>query len=215
MIHPLSRLKRLIRGLVKQPKKPESPLSQDFTIGRSRVRIGRFTYGKDRLIVKQWNEGADLTIGSFCSIAKDVTIILGGNHRTDWVTTFPFGHIYQDTLGDFRPDGHPATRGDVTIGHDVWLGYHATILSGVTIGSGAVVAANATVTKNIGPFEVWGGNPARRIGTRFDPEIVDRLLALKWWDLPEPVIRKVAPDLSQAPTAETLDRIGRRLAEFE
>ncbi|WP_372993612.1 CatB-related O-acetyltransferase [Sulfitobacter sp.] len=207
MTHPLSRLKRLMRTLVKTPKKPESPAPQDFTVGRSRVRIGRFTYGKGGLIVKQWNEGAALTIGSFCSIAKDVTIILGGNHRTDWVTTFPFGHIYQDTLGDVRPEGHPATRGEVIIGHDVWLGYNATILSGISIGTGAVVAANATVTRDIAPYEIWGGNPARRIGSRFEPEMVDRLLTLEWWNLPESVIRKIVPDLSQSPTPETLDRI--------
>lgn len=205
-----SQLKRLRRILFGKPKaRPETGDPIETTIGRSHVRIGRFTYGKTGLDVKQWDEGAGLTIGSFCSIAPGVTVLLGGNHRTDWITTFPFGHVFQEELGPARPSGHPATRGDVNIGHDVWLGYNATILSGVTIGSGAVVAANATVTQDIPPYEIWGGNPARRLGVRFDPEVIDRLLALQWWHLPLEDIRRLVPELSAAPSAEMLDRIAR------
>lgn len=208
-----SRLKRRFRKLTGKRLPPESPDPLEYTIGRSLVRIGRFTYGKHGLVVKQWGEGTSLTIGSFCSIAKNVTVILGGNHRTDWITTFPFGHIYEDRLGQERPKGHPATRGAVTIGHDVWLGYNATILSGVTIGSGAVVATNATVTKDVPPYEIWGGNPARNIGSRFDPETVDRLLALKWWDQPDAVIHRIIPELSAAPSPASLKRIAGHIAE--
>lgn len=210
MTNLLSRLKRQIRlGLRRGRKAPETGDPSDTMIGNSRIRIGRFTYGKRGLGVKQWDEGASLTIGSFCSIAPGVTILLGGNHRTDWITTFPFGHVFRDDLGPSRPVGHPATRGDVTIGHDVWLGYNSTILSGVTIGSGAVVAANATVTRDIPPYEIWGGNPARRLSARFDNDTIARLLALEWWHMPLEDIRRLVPELSAPPAPEMLDRIMR------
>lgn len=91
-------------------------------IGCSLITVGRFTYGSDDLNIRQWNEGANLKIGSFCSIGQYVTIFLGGNHRVDWVSTFPFGHVYVDELGGPTVTGHPATKGDVTIGNDVWIG---------------------------------------------------------------------------------------------
>ena len=168
-------------------------------VGASEVTVGRFTYGHERMKVRQWGEGAGLTIGSFCSIAIGLTVILGGNHRVDWATTFPFGHIFQNELGGAEIEGHPQTAGDVIIGDDVWIGQNVTILSGVTISSGAVVAANSTVIKDIGPYEIWGGNPARRLRDRFAPEVAKALLDLRWWDLPVETIREIAPLLSQTP----------------
>ena len=108
--------------------------------GTSKVVVGRFTYGHDRLVVRQWGEGAALRIGSFCSFAEKITIMLGGNHRTDWITTYPFGHVFEEQFGADPVAGHPSTNGDVVIGDDVWIGHGATVISGVTIGDGAVVA---------------------------------------------------------------------------
>src|SRR5579871_3351215 len=119
------------------------------TVGNSKVIIGRYTYGFENLSVREWSEGATLKIGSFCSLAPSITILLGGNHRKDWITTFPFGQIYQDELGGTDIDGRPLTNGDVVIGDDVWIGYGVTIMSGVTIGSGAVLAANSHVVKDV------------------------------------------------------------------
>lgn len=113
-------------------------MSNDFIktaiIGKSPISIGRFTYGFKNITVRQWGEGASLKIGAFCSLADNIQIFLGGNHRTDWITTFPFGHIYLNELNVNPNLGHPSTKGDVVIGNDVWIGSGVTIMSGITIG---------------------------------------------------------------------------------
>jgi acetyltransferase-like isoleucine patch superfamily enzyme len=184
-------------------------------VGASSVSIGRFTYGYEKMSIKQWGEGASLKIGSFCSLAENLTILLGGNHRVDWATTFPFGHIFQDDLGGEEIYGHPVSNGDVVIGNDVWVGRNTTIMSGVNVGDGAVIAANSTIVKNIGVYEIWGGNPARFIRSRFDDEIIQKLLSLKWWDWEIASIRKVAPLLSQNPSIEILQKISKFSSQRE
>lgn len=187
--------------------------ARSFKVGRSRVEVGRFTYGTERMGVKQWREGANLTIGAFCSIAGGLTVFLGGNHRADWATTFPFGHIFVAELGGRGIVGHPQTKGDVVIGNDVWIGAHVTILSGVTIADGAVIAGNATVTRSVGPYEIWGGNPARLIRPRFPAEIAARLHALRWWECSIAAVRKMAPLLSAPPDDATLMQLEAIAAE--
>lgn len=178
-----------------------------YRTGRSWVSIGRFTYGAEQMTINHWRNGANLSIGAFCSIARGVKIFLGGNHRVDWSTTFPFGHIYQDLLVERSIKGHPATKGDIVIGNDVWISDGTTIFSGVTIGDGAVIAGNATVTRDVGPYEIWGGNPAQLIRTRFQPEITRRLHATRWWDCSVETIRQLAPLLSQPPEPNVLGLI--------
>lgn len=138
---------------------------------------GAFTYGTPT--IRTWGENAVLRIGKFCSIAQNVTVFLGGEHRPDWVTTYPFNALVPAL--SYIP-GHPRTKGDVVIGNDVWLGDGATILSGVRIGDGAVVGARALVTKDVPPYGIVGGNPAKLLRYRFEPEVVSRLLGLRWWD---------------------------------
>jgi acetyltransferase-like isoleucine patch superfamily enzyme len=144
------------------------------------MSIGKYTYGDP--IVQFVNDDAKLTIGKFCSISGGVNILLGGNHRSDWVTTFPFGHIHQNTFNKFNGEGHPATKGDVTIGNDVWICAHVTIMSGVTIGDGAIIARNSHVVKDVEPYTLVGGNPAKYIKHRFNPEQIKKLLEIKWWN---------------------------------
>jgi acetyltransferase-like isoleucine patch superfamily enzyme len=151
-------------------------------------RIGRGTYGNPRVL--SWGEGAQLEIGSYCSIAGGVTIMLGGEHRTDWVTTYPFNVLWESARGI---GGHPKTKGDVIIGHDVWIADGAVILSGLRIGSGAVVGCNAVVTRDVPPYGIVAGNPARLIRKRFPDPIIDRLLAARWWDLEEAEISRLLP----------------------
>ncbi len=143
-----------------------------------RISIGRFTYGNPRLLL--WGDNERIEIGSFCSIADEVVIFGGGEHNPDWVTTYPL----QIAFGGSRAgqDGHPATKGKTTIGHDVWIGYGATILSGISIGNGAVVGARSVVTKDVAPYSIVAGNPAKFIRFRFDPERIDYLQELCWWD---------------------------------
>ncbi len=173
-------------------------------IGKSSIKVGRFTYGFENLSIRQWDEGATLKIGAFCSLASNINIFLGGNHRTDWVSTFPFGHIYQDELGGSGILGHPSTKGDVIIGNDVWIGFGVTIMSGIHIGDGAVIAANACVVKDVAPYNIVGGNPAKSVKQRFENDIIDILLRLRWWDLPLEDIKKITKILSSRPNKATL-----------
>lgn len=152
--------------------------------------IGRGTYGQPD--IRQWGEGARFQMGAYCSIAAGVTIFLGGEHRVDWVTTYPFPVMW-DEAGKFT--GHPHTKGDVIIGNDVWIGSGAVILSGVTIGDGAVVGCNAVVSRPVGPYEVVAGNPARCVRKRFPDEVVEQLLQIRWWDWPKKKIEDALPYL--------------------
>lgn len=144
----------------------------------SKYEIGDGTYGNPKVL---WSEQANLVIGKYCSIAEGVIITLGGNHRVDWVTTYPFSDIHPEARG-FR--GHPQSKGDVVIGHDVWIGRDSLILSGVTIGNGAVVGAGSVVTKDVAPYEIVAGNPARHLRFRFSPDTVARLQEIEWWYWP-------------------------------
>ncbi|GAD09167.1 acetyltransferase [Gluconobacter frateurii NBRC 103465] len=153
--------------------------------------VGPHTYGSP--LILEAGE-AHLTIGDYCSIGPNVTIALG-NHRADLVTTYPF-----KTLSQFWPkaedgEGDHSSKGDVVIGNDVWIGSGATILSGVTIGDGAIVAAGAVVTKNVAPYGIVGGNPAKLIKFRFSESIITRLLALAWWNWPEDILQERVKDL--------------------
>ena len=173
-------------------------------IGKSPITVGRYTYGFKNIVIRQWNEGAALKIGAFCSLSTNINIFLGGNHRTDWITTFPFGHIYKDELGGEDIIGHPTTKGDVIIGNDVWIGSGVTIMSGLKIGDGAVISANACVTKDVLPYHIVGGNPAKLIKQRFDDEIIDLLLMLKWWEFSAENIKSINKILSSKPDKDLL-----------
>lgn len=174
-------------------------------LGNGSIEVGRFTYGYEGITCREWGEGANVTIGSFCSISDNVQILLGGQHRIDWITTFPFGQVFEDEFGGEEIEGHPQSNGDVSIGSDVWIGSGTTILSGVNIADGAVIGANSTVTKDVGPYEIWAGNPAVCVRKRFDDEIIAALMDLKWWNLPEELIKEMAPLLCMQPNKGLLE----------
>ena len=152
-------------------------------------RVGKYNNSHNNIGIHWWGEDTWLEIGSFCSIAGNISVYLGGNHRADWATTYPFGHIHQNQFKKFDGKGHPKTNGDVIIGNDVWIGSNVTIMSGVTIGDGAIVANNSHVIKNVEPYSIVGGNPSKLIKYRF-PE-----LQLKWWEFPIHVIDEISPYL--------------------
>ncbi|MOA13673.1 Chloramphenicol acetyltransferase [compost metagenome] len=131
-------------------------------------------------IVHDWSEGSTLKIGKYCSIANNVQILLGGQHRIDWISSFPFP-AYLPEAAHIKEFG--GTRGDVVIGNDVWLCTDCTILSGVTVGHGAVVACGAVVTRNVEPYSIVAGNPAKHIRWRFDEAARQALLDAAWWDI--------------------------------
>jgi acetyltransferase-like isoleucine patch superfamily enzyme len=167
------------------PHRPRSPCPLTMS------NIGKYSYGAPT--IKWENADGHYTCGKFCSIAGNVKIYLGGNHRTDWVSTYPFGHTHQDKFTSFNGAGHPSTKGNVVVGNDVWIGDNVTIMSGVTIGDGAVVANNSHVVKNVEPYSITGGNPAKLIKLRFSKEQIDALLEIKWWDWEDSKINTVCP----------------------
>lgn len=154
--------------------------------------IGEYTYGTPQIY--QWDDHTKLTIGKHCSIAKGVMILLGGEHHTDWVSAYPFNNFFHEAA---EITGHPHTKGDVCIGNDVWIGMEAIILSGVTIGDGAVIAARSVVTKDVPPYAIAGGNPARIIRLRFSDEIIRELMEIAWWNWPIARIKQGLPLLMQ------------------
>ena len=176
---------------IRQRLAPRSQAEPVFMAANPRYaayKIGQGTYGQPEVI--SFRDGTALAIGSFCSISDSVKIMLGGEHRTDWVTTYPFSHFYPEAA---KFKGHPHTRGDVIIGHDVWIGYGALILSGVHIGNGAVVAARSVVRSDVEPYSIVAGNPARHVKFRFSESAVAALEKIAWWDWPLAKIKAAWP----------------------
>lgn len=149
----------------------------------------KYSYGNPIIHYKQ----ADLKIGKFCSIADNVNIYLGGNHHTNYVSTYPFGLIHQKAFPNFNKDMCAKTKGNVIIGNDVWIADNTTIMSGITIGDGAVIANNSHIVKDVEPYSIVGGNPAKLIKYRFTKEQINKLLQIKWWDWEDDKINSVIP----------------------
>jgi len=171
-----------------QEEKLQSPVIPDEL--KETISAGNRTYGQ--VNVRYHESGAKLKVGKYCSFADQVVFFLGGNHRTDWVTTFPFTELFEEAKGI---KGHPATKGDIEVGNDVWVGTGALILSGVHIGDGAVIGAGSIVARDIPPYSIAVGNPCRVVKKRFDDATIERLLAVKWWDWPEERVVRMLPYL--------------------
>lgn len=167
-------------------------------ITRPNILVGDYTYYDDPRgpehfeanVLYHFDFNRDrLVIGKYCSIAAEVRFIMnGGNHPTTWLTTYPFP-IFGEGWETAMPGSWPV-RGDTVVGNDVWIGYGATIMPGVRIGDGAIIATAAVVTKDVPDYAIVGGNPASILRYRFDDAIIDRLLALRWWDWPPATVTK-------------------------
>lgn len=157
-------------------------------------QIGDFTYyvGNGPFIIQD-DLDTRLIVGKFCCLATKITVVLAGDHRTDWVTTYPFNKLAPNAYGYIK--GHPKSKGDVVIGNDVWIAAGATILPGVHVGNGAVIGAGAFVTKDVPDYAIVGGNPAKLIRYRFDEETINKLLEIKWWDSDLETLSEIIPIL--------------------
>jgi len=133
-----------------------------------------------------------LIIGNYCSIGSGAVFMMAGNqgHRSDWVSTFPF--YFQANIFKTSKNAY-LKAGDTCIGDDVWIGSEAMIMPGVTIGTGAVISARAVVVKDIPPYAVVGGNPAKIIKYRFEKEEIQKLQSIQWWNWTEPEVKAAMP----------------------
>lgn len=163
-------------------------------ITRPNIIIGDYTYYDDAAGAEKFEQhvthhyeflGDKLIIGKFCAIASGVEFVMNGaNHRMNSVTTYPF-----NIMGQGWEKNTPALedlpfKGDTVVGNDVWIGQQVTIMPGVNIGDGVIIAANSIVTKDVPPYHIVGGNPSRILKRRFDEELIDYLLEIKWWEWP-------------------------------
>jgi acetyltransferase-like isoleucine patch superfamily enzyme len=162
----------------------QSNLGQNISIGKGcylyNVTIGDYTYLAKDVV------GMNTKIGKFCSIAQGVCISLGMHPTRKFVSTSPvFFSKYKQCGVSFSKDSYFREMGSTLIGNDVWIGVNAIIMDDITIGDGAIVAAGAIVTKNVPPYSIVAGNPAKVIRYRFNNEIIDFLLKIKWWEKEE------------------------------
>ncbi|MDO5896296.1 type B chloramphenicol O-acetyltransferase [Agrobacterium sp. Azo12] len=144
------------------------------------------------------DEGADrLIIGNFCSIGSGASFIMAGNqgHRNDWISTFPFYWMSEVPAFVGAQNGYKPA-GDTVIGNDVWIGSEAVIMPGVKVGDGAVIGTRALVTRDVEPYAIVGGNPARNIRLRFDERLIAMLLEMQWWNWPDEQLHQVMPLLT-------------------
>lgn len=192
----MSRLDRLRRGR-RPPDAPPAPpvaatplrkpgsLGIEEAVATGYLALGEHSYGAVSVILYPGDTGR-ARIGRYCSLAEGSELLVGGNHRTDWVTTFPLRVMFD--LPGALTDGHPATKGDIVVGNDVWLGADCRILSGVEIGDGAVIGAGAVVSRDVRPYAVVVGNPGREVRRRFEDPVVEALLRIAWWDWPDELV---------------------------
>ena len=156
----------------------------DFTIYNDFVNDPR-DFQKNNVLYHYPINNDRLVIGKFCSIACGAKFLMNSaNHTLNSLSTYTFPLFYEAWEHGMSPKAAWDNKGDIIIGNDVWIGYEAAILAGVTIGDGAIIGARAVVTKDVPPYTIVGGIPAKPIRRRFSDQVVDTLLELKWWDWP-------------------------------
>lgn len=168
-------LKRKMQTVVWRMNNVHNSTSLALTVKNSdMITVGNHSYGELN-VESYWNTDEKLTIGNFVSIASDVKFILGGNHQINAFTTFPLKTKFVKDA----PKDDAQTKGPIIIEDEVWIGCNAIILSGITIGKGAIVAAGSVVTKDVKPYTIVGGNPAKFIASRVSEDLIDDLLKAK------------------------------------
>ena len=187
-IYPRSEDKQIVylKNVVKDP----SIIIGDFTFYHDFVNDPR-DFEKNNVLYHYPINHDKLIIGKFCSIACGAKFLFNGaNHTLKSLSTYPFPIFYEEWSHGIWADKSWDNKGDIKIGNDVWIGYDAIIMAGVTIGDGAIIATRTVVTKDVPPYTIVGGVPAKIIRKRFSDEVIEELLKQKWWDLPNEEILK-------------------------
>lgn len=192
------------------------------TITAPNILVGDYTYYDDpsdptgferNNVLFNWPEFGDrLIIGKFCALATGVRFIMGSaNHRLSSISSYPFA-VFGGAWAERTPPhlSQLPFKGDTVVGSDVWIGRESVILPGVTIGDGAIVAAYSVVTRDVEPYTVVGGNPARPLKKRFDSELTALLLRLRWWDFPPERLVEFLPTLCDG----DLEAVGKRIRQI-
>lgn len=166
----------------------------DYTIYNDFVHDPR-DFEKNNVLYHYPINGDKLKIGRYCSIACGSKFLFtSGNHALTSLSTYTFPIFYEEWGLDAKDIcGAWDNKGDIIVGNDVWIGFEAVILSGVTIGDGAIIGARAVVTKDVPPYTIVGGVPAKTIRKRFDDRTIEKLLSLRWWDRDETTVKKAIP----------------------
>lgn len=157
------------------------------TIKNPNIVVGDFTYFADTDFEKHVTHhydfiGDKLIIGKFCQIGAGVEFVMNGaNHQMNAVSTYPF-YIFGSWDQSMPSKEDLPFKGDTVVGNDVWIGQNSTVLPGVHIGDGAIIGLNSVVTRDVPPYTIVAGNPAKAVRKRFDDELIDLLLKLKWWE---------------------------------
>jgi acetyltransferase-like isoleucine patch superfamily enzyme len=161
--------------------------------GSPNISVGNESY-INGLKLYCWKQGYSFSIGNYCSVADDVTVLLGGEHDLDWVSTFPFIERWNiDGLDHIKTK---KCRGDIVIENDVWIGHGVTILSGTKIGTGSVVGAGSVVRGEVPPYSVVVGVPAKIVRRRFSDSVCDELLSTMWWEKTRYELEPLLPKMS-------------------
>jgi acetyltransferase-like isoleucine patch superfamily enzyme len=150
-------------------------------------------------VIKYTGDTGRVVVGNFASVAPDADFYVGGQHRTEWVSQYGLRAML--ALPGAHEDGFTHGRGDIVVGSDTWVTNGCTVMSGVTIGDGAVVGTKAVVAKDVRPYAVVVGNPAREIRRRFSDAQIDALLRIRWWDWPTETV-KAHVDLIASPNVD-------------
>lgn len=161
--------------------------------------IGDYSYCPE-MVVDSYHMGCTLRMGKFCSLAGGTRFLLQQEHNIKACSTYAFGYI---------PECNPApplSKGDIVLGNDIWIGAHSRILSGVTIGDGAVIGLGSIVVKNVPPYAIVGGAPARIIRMRYPDAVIERLLDLQWWNMDLETVRRLSPYLCADDVNAFIDR---------
>jgi acetyltransferase-like isoleucine patch superfamily enzyme len=153
---------------------------------------------------REESDSVTVRFGQFCSIADDVIAMIGGDRPIDRPSAFPF-RIRFGLPGAYQ-DGYGRSKGDIEVGNDVYVGRSVRILSGVTVGDGAVLGAYSVIAKDVRPYAIVVGNPAREIGRRFSDDEVDALLRIRWWDWTDQEIRQRVPELNDGTVGDFIER---------
>jgi len=171
-------------------------------------KADRGTYFDRNVNIISWSDDYHIQLGKYNSIGRDCNFFLHANHRVDWITTSSqlWGPVTHQIAETHMKMGHPTCKGNIIIENDVWIGAKSTIMSGVKIGNGSVVGSCSVVTKDVPPYSIVVGNPARVVKLRFTELQIERLLKISWWDWTEDRIKTEAMTLWSDNIDEFIDK---------